>query len=319
MNAAATEKTKQLYQFLQQNYGQKIVTGQYVSDSSGKELDEIYNITGKYPLIRFADMNAYSPNGGDETKATAVADSLAWAEEGGVVGLSWLWNAPTGTASFYEKDTSFDLKTAVTDADVAGKSEEELSKMVSNGEISQNCYALISDIDRISAALKPLADADVPVLWRPLPEAGGGWYWWGADGAETYQWLWNLMYTRMTEYHHLNNLLWVWNGQSSSFLVDSSQYDIASLDLYVEKEETYGSRYEQYVALRNMVSSGKLLAISECSNLPDMNAMFRDNAVWSFFGLWYAPYLGEYTDNNALVEFYNSEAALTREDYTPAG
>lgn len=75
------------------------------------------------------------------------------------------------------------------------------------------------------------------------------------------------MYTRMTEYHHLNNLLWVWNGQSSSFLVDSSQYDIASLDLYVEKEETYGSRYEQYVALRNMVSSGKLLAISECSNL----------------------------------------------------
>ena len=105
----------------------------------------------------------------------------------------------------------------------------------------------------------------------------------------------------------------------TSFLVDSSQYDIASLDLYVEKEETYGSRYEQYVALRNMVSSGKLLAISECSNLPDMNAMFRDNAVWSFFGLWYAPYLGEYTDNNALVEFYNSEAALTREDYTPAG
>ena len=319
VNAAATEKTKQLYQFLQQNYGQKIVTGQYVSDSSGKELDEIYNITGKYPLIRFADMNAYSPNGGDETKATAVADSLAWAEEGGVVGLSWLWNAPTGTASFYEKDTSFDLKTAVTDADVAGKSEEKLSKMVSNGEITQNCYALISDIDRISAALKPLADADVPVLWRPLPEAGGGWYWWGADGAETYQWLWNLMYTRMTEYHHLNNLLWVWNGQSSSFLVDSSQYDIASRDLYVEKEETYGSRYEQYVALRNMVSSGKLLAISECSNLPDMNAMFRDNAVWSFFGLWYAPYLGEYTDNNALVEFYNSEAALTREDYTPAG
>ena len=54
--------------------------------------------------------------------------------------------------------------------------------MVSNGEITQNCYALISDIDRISAALKPLADADVPVLWRPLPEAGGGWYWWAQTG-----------------------------------------------------------------------------------------------------------------------------------------
>ena len=47
-----------------------------------------------------------------------------------------------------------------------------------------------------------------------------------------------------------------------------------------------------------------------------MNAMFRDNAVWSYFGLWYAPYLGEYTDNNTLMEFYNSEAALTREDFS---
>ena len=74
----------------------------------------------------------------------------------------------------------------------------------------------------------------------------------------------------------------------TSFLVDSSMYDIAALDLYVEKDQTYGSRYEQYVALRNM-SAGKILAISECSNVPDMNAMFRDNAVWSYFGLWYAP------------------------------
>ena len=315
VNSKATARTQQLYQFLQQNYGSKIITGQYASDSSGKELDEIYNITGKYPLIRFADMNAYSPNGGDSQNATAVADSLAWAKDGGVVGLSWLWNAPMGTGTIYEKDTSYDLKTAVTDEDIAGKSLEELSAMVTEGKISQNCYALVSDIDSISEALQPLADADVPVLWRPLPEAGGGWYWWGSDGAENYQWLWKLLYTRMTEYHHLNNLLWVWNGQSSSFLVDSSMYDIAALDLYVEKDQTYGSRYEQYVALRNM-SAGKILAISECSNVPDMNAMFRDNAVWSYFGLWYAPYLGEYTDNNTLMEFYNSEAALTRENFS---
>ena len=83
VNSKATAKTQQLYQFLQQNYGSKIITGQYASDSSGKELDEIYNITGKYPLIRFADMNAYSPNGGDSQNATAVADSLAWAKDGG--------------------------------------------------------------------------------------------------------------------------------------------------------------------------------------------------------------------------------------------
>lgn len=315
VNASATAQTKQLYQFLTENYGSKIITGQYASDNTNQELDEIYAVTGKYPMIRFADMGAYSLNGGDPQKATAVADSLSWAEEGGIVGLSWLWNAPTGTATIYAKDTSFDLAAAVTDADLAMYSQQELSRMVANGEISQNCYALIQDIDAISDAMQPLANADVPILWRPLMEAGGGWYWWGYAGAEAYGWLWDLMYTRMTEYHQLNNLLWIWNGQSSSFLVEESQYDIASLDLYVDKAEVYGSRYEQYVALRNM-APGKILAISECSNVPDMNTMFRDNAVWSFFGLWYAPYLGEYTDNNALIEIYNSEGALTREDFS---
>ncbi|WP_298481576.1 glycosyl hydrolase [uncultured Ruminococcus sp.] len=315
VNTDATAKTKQLYQFLTKNYGSKIITGQYVSDSSDGELNQIYTVTGKYPMIRFADMGAYSPNGGDSRKATAVEDSLAWAEEGGVVGLSWLWNAPTGTDTIYAKDATFDLAEAVTDADVAMCSPQELSKMEENGEISASCYALLQDIDAISAAMQPLADADVPVLWRPLGEAGGGWYWWGSAGADAYCWLWDLMYTRMTAYHKLNNLLWVWNGQSSSFLVEESQYDIASLDLYVDKAEVYGSRYEQYVALRNMVP-GKMLAISECSTVPDMNAMFRDNAVWSFFGLWYAPYLGEYTDNSTLIAIYNSEGALTREDFS---
>ena len=189
--------------------------------------------------------------------------------------------------------------------------------MAASGEISEGCYAMIQDIDAVSEQLKKLADADVPVLWRPLMEAGGDWFWWGASGADAYRWLWELMYTRMTEYHQLNNLLWIWNGQSSSYQVDKSQYDIASLDVYVkDKTEAYGSRYEQYVALRNM-TGGKLLALSECSTVPDMNAMFRDNAVWSFFGLWYAPYLGEYTSNDALLSVYHSEGALVRGDYQP--
>lgn len=316
VNSSASPEAKRLLRFLTDNYGQKIITGQYVSDHTGKELDKIYITTGKYPLIRFADMSAYSRNGGDATSATVIEDSLAWAQEGGVVGLTWYWYAPTGNGTVYAEEATFDLAAAVTDADIVNKSDQELAKMASVGEISQACYALLQDIDNVSVALKELADANVPVLWRPLMEAGGGWYWWGAAGADAYRWLWNLMYTRMTEYHHLNNLLWVWNGQSSNYLVEENQYDIASLDLYVDQEEPYGSRYEQYVALRNM-TSGKLLAISECSTVPDMNAMFRDNAVWSFFGLWYAPYLGEYTDDNALIAVYNSEGALTREDYMP--
>lgn len=314
VNASATPATQDMLLFFTENYGAKIITGQYASDSTNQEMDQIYNATGKYPVIRFADMGPYSRNSGEAEKATAVEDSLAWAQEGGIPGLTWYWNAPTGEGTVYAEDTTFDLAVAMTDKDIAMLTEQELATMATNGEISQACYALVQDIDTISTELKKLADADVPILWRPLPEAGGGWYWWGSAGADAYRWLWNLLYTRMTNYYQLNNLLWVWNGQSSNFMVDETQYDMASVDLYVDKEEPYGSRYEQYVALRNMTKN-KVLAISECSTTPDMNAMFRDNAVWSFFGLWYAPYLGEYTDNTALIDMYNSEGTLTREDY----
>ena len=311
---AASDAAGDLLAFLTENYGKKIITGQHVSDSKNKELEQIYQTTGKYPLIRFADLGAYSRNGGDRTEATVIEDSLKWAENGGIVGLSWLWNAPSGEATIYDKDTSFDLSTVVTTQDIAQCSAAELRAMAQDGIISQDCYALVMDIDAVSEQLKVLADADIPVLWRPLPEAGGGWYWWGAHGESNYNWLWNLVHERMTEYHQLHNLLWVWNGQSSKYLVDETTYDIASLDLYVSQDEVYGSRYEQYMALSNM-TSGKLQALSECSTVPDMNAMFRDHTVWSYFGLWYDQYLNEYTSEDDLIAIYNSEGALTLGDY----
>lgn len=312
----ASDGAVELYQFLTSQYGSKIISGQYVSSSDNTELEEIYLTTGKYPLIRFADVGAYTD--GDTENATAVEDSLAWAEEGGVVGLIWTWNAPSGTEDVLAENTDFSLADAVTEEDVATCTLSELQYMLQAGTITEECYDLICDIDTIAEALEPLAEADVPVLWRPLMEAGGEWYWWGASGADAYIWLWDLLYTRMTEYHDLHNLLWVWNGQSESYLVDTDEFDIASLDLYVdETEDEFGSRYEQYVALSNMVS-GKMFAMSECSTFPDINAIFRDNAVWSFFGLWYDTYFeAAFEDTENLISVYNSEAVLTREDYTP--
>ena len=111
-------------------------------------------------------------------------------------------------------------------------------------EISPECAAILRDIDSIATALKPLAEQDIPVLWRPLPEAGGGWYWWGADGAASYRWLWNLLWHRMTDYHQLHNLIWVWNGQSQDFLVD--YYDIAAMDIYLDENQQFQSRYEDF-------------------------------------------------------------------------
>ena len=53
---------------------------------------------------------------------------------------------------------------------------------------------------------------DVPVLWRPLHEAYGGWFWWGACGPKAFEQLWRLMFTRFTQVHQLHNLIWVYTA-----------------------------------------------------------------------------------------------------------
>ena len=115
----------------------------------------------------------------------------------------------------------------------------------------------------------------------------------------------------------------MWNGQSDSFLVPEDTYDIASVDVYLETKMEYGSRYEQYQSLARITDGRKLLALSECSSIPNQEMMQLDNSLWSFFGLWYGEYLmnpdGTFADtyysSSDLYNLYNSELALSLNDF----
>ena len=72
---------------------------------------------------------------------------------------------------------------------------------------------MIKDIDYTAGLLKKLQDNKVPVIWRPLHEAAGGWFWWGAQGAAPCKKLWQVMFDRMVNHHGLHNLIWVWTRE----------------------------------------------------------------------------------------------------------
>ncbi len=321
-NKEAGKSAKELMDFLTENYGKYVLTGQYASSDKNEELDLIYRITGKYPAIRFSALHT---NGKTFDSAFKDIDACAdWYHKGGIVGLMWYWEAPSkAKPSVYSKETDFRLKDAMTDIDIAEMTQEEIRGLYGEGKISEQCYGLILDIDNMAGQLTSLKNKGVPVLWRPLHEGYGDWFWWGASGVDAYKWLWELMYRRYTNVYELDNLIWIWNGQSESTLVNKSTFDIASLDIYLDSGKDYGSRYEQFLALQNIVGKDKLIALSECSTVPDIDASFRDNAMWSFFGLWYGKYIrddkGEYsekfTSKDALIRAYNSDGALTLDEY----
>ncbi len=323
VNKNAGESAKELMSFLSDNYGKYIITGQYAYGGDNSELDLIYRTTGKYPVIRFSNFDI--PDQSFDGSFKEVDAAAEWYLNGGISCVSWFWKAPSEKkSSIRTEETDFDLSKAVTDKEIAELTEEELRELYSKGDISKECYGLILDIDNMAGQLTSLKNRGVPVLWRPLPEGYGNWYWWGAKGADSYKWLWKLMYDRLTKYFGLDNLIWIWNGQSDSTLVDKHTFDIAAVDLYFNDEKDYGNRYyEEFAAVQKFVGSDKLIAISECGCVPDMDTAFRDNAVWSFFGVWYGKYIQtekgtyneEFTSKEALVRAYNSDGAMTLDEY----
>jgi mannan endo-1,4-beta-mannosidase len=65
-------------------------------------------------------------------------------------------------------------------------------------------------LDRMAAALSELRDAGVIVLWRPMQEMNGFWFWWG-DDPEGYRAVYADMFDYFTREKGLNNLLWVYS------------------------------------------------------------------------------------------------------------
>lgn len=221
MNPDANADAVQLYDYLLSIYGSNILSGQ--QDLSWAEW--VAEQTGKTPALVSVDLMDYSPSRveyqGDI--ATTVEDAIEFAERGGIVSVLWHWNAPVGLydteeqpwwSGFYTEATDFNVATALADTTNA------------------NYTLLIRDIDAIAEELLRLQDAGVPVLWRPLHEAEGGWFWWGAQGAEPAKELWELMYDRLTNHHGLNNLIWVWNSIAADWYPNPDTVDILSADVY---------------------------------------------------------------------------------------
>ena len=161
---------------------------------------------------------------------------------------------------------------------------------------------LDKDIAIVAGYLAKLQDAGIPVLWRPLHEAAGdytwgAWFWWGNDGVQTTKKLWIYLYDQLTNRYGLNNLIWVWNMQTSDAgkpaskekLIEAypgDQYvDIVGVDIYNDESDVDAT--DIYNLLSAATGERKILAISEIGNFIDFEQGVTNEACWSFFMTWY--------------------------------
>lgn len=315
-NKNADIGARTLYDYLCKNFGKKVILGQHDSVGGTVESQFIYENTGKNPAIRFGDMSMFTDP--SYTEDNEIPSALGWAKDGGIVAYMWHWSAPSGGSSCYSEETKFDISKAVTKEDISMKNIEELEDMRQKGKISKECLELVKDIDSISKQLALLRDDGVPVIWRPLHEASNGYFWWGKDEA-SYKWLWELMYKRQTNYHKLDNLIWVWSAQNAGWYVGDKMCDILSADVY---DNGTGSGQINSMLFLRSISKTKPIAMSECGAFPEIQSIADENAMWSFICQWGGNFLiteeGSLNEENNTAEalglMYNNNLVVTRED-----
>lgn len=313
VNENATDNAKRLMSYLCDTYGSAIISGQYCDTGmNGWENMMIHNNTGEYPAILGLDMGYYSQTGVDHNVSISTTEqAIAYWEKGGIVTLCWHWLTPekyvSGTwySSFYKEHTNINVTKILS-----GKDEEGYE-------------LLLKDIDNIAKQLLIMQEAGVPILWRPLHEASGGWFWWGREGAETYKKLYILLYEKLTYEYGLNNLIWVWNGQDGDWYPGDEYVDIVGIDIY-PAAHSYGSQANAFLETWNFCDSNKMVVLSENGTMIDPELSVRDRAMFAFFCTWSGEfvmndglrksYSEAYTELEMLKKIYSSDYVITRSE-----
>jgi mannan endo-1,4-beta-mannosidase len=211
--------------------------------------------------------------------ASYTENLISFAGQGHVIALCWHWNAPANLLDiadepwwkgFYTKATTFDVAKALADTNSIG-------------------YALLlRDMDAIAAQLGKFSAADIPVLWRPLHEAEGGGFWRGTKGPGPFKQLWRLLFYRLTVYHGLHNLIWVYSTDKSNpdpaWYPGDNVVDVIGFDGYPkDRDDTLRPAWAN---LKKRFDGKKLIALTEFGGVPDVERMQNYGVWWSWFSSW---------------------------------
>ena len=310
----ATQAVRRVMDYLASQYGTKTLSGQ----QDPPQVDYLQATTGKYPAVLSNDFIEYSPSRvehGARPEGT-TEKMIEYSKAGYLVSMCWHWNAPKDLervstddkgvttkepwwSGFYTRATTFDVQKALANP---------------NGE---DYKLLVRDMDVIAAQLKKFDAAGVPVLWRPLHEAEGGWFWWGAKGPESFKQLWRLMYDRFTRVHNLHNLIWVYSsGTDPKWYPGDAYVDIAGIDQYPSDwSDPLSSVWD---TLKQQHDGRKMIALSEFGGVPDVEKMRRYGVRWAYFASWTNELGPRKLPKPDLTRIYNSNVVITRDELPSA-
>lgn len=342
VNPNANAAARKLYTMLWDNYGVKTLSGVQSSHSHTNDVvNAVAAATGRHPALAGYDFIflQFSPTPAGWSWVRDYTDISSQVEQwknGGVVCYMWHWNAPKDEETFRKNITSDGSYAFYCPGSGNGGSETNFDIREALKENTWQHEFILKDIDEVAVTLKKLQKEGVPVLFRPLHEAagnytrynpaGGAWFWWGRYGARYCKELWNLLQDRLVKNHGLDNIIWVWTvdvvqgfeKEAAEWYPGDDRVDIVGFDVYANDK---GAKPDQFAFLQNVTKGRKILAVSECGNIPSPEENILAGYPWSWFMVWPTAKndvidISGYPLNTAAYwkELMNSPFVITRED-----
>jgi mannan endo-1,4-beta-mannosidase len=286
--------------------GKGILSGQHnYPNQRSLDTDRVQAITGKYPAIWGSDFGF--TDGEDKDAIThrdlMIEEAKKQAAAGSIIYLCWHVVRPT------EEEP---VKPGIgwRESVQAKLTDDQWAELITPDTPLHKRWERY--VDTAAGYLKQLQDAHIAVLWRPMHENNGGFFWWGGrPGVGGTQQLYREMYARMVYVHHLDNLVWVWNqnapsGNAAEFFdyFPGKQYvDIVSYDNYGPLKDSY---YYSMLAL----ADGKPVALGEVGRPPSAEVL-KTQTKWAWFMVWAGMV------NDGIKTVYADPHTLNRGDPLP--
>lgn len=295
-------EARRVLEYLESQYGKKTLAA-----STSGVAPFVYEATGRLPAIQGFDLSGWNSPAWGKTYTPVVESTIAyaqaWWKRGGIVQMQFHWKNPTRPDGSAWAGTPPARGTGPVDVAAAITPGTPVHK------------ALMEDLKKHADYLQKLADAKVPVLWRPFHEIDGGWFWW-TDTAqpENTAALWRLEYDYLVKERKLHNLIWVYSAGVHAggykklckkekkeetlegeiafrkrYYPGAQYVDIAGIDIYPglgygpPTEDVYPKAFK----IMEQVAPGKMLAMCESGVPLNPDLMQKDGPKWLYNLQWF--------------------------------
>ena len=307
--------------YLESIYGKQTLSG----ISGTKNAEAIRQETGKDPAIVAIDLSGWNSPTWGKTYTPVVqgyinAVKATW-EKGSIVSMQFHWKhplKPDGTAWVGKHGNGppsgpYDMAAATK----PGTPERK---------------AFMEDLAKHADYLQQLAQARIPVLWRPFHEIDGGWFWWtDKEHPENTAEMWRAMFNYLVKERKFHNLIWVYSAglhanakgkdvaqveYRKRFYPGDAYVDISGIDIYPNtyfgwgkpQEDTYQKAWD----IMRQVTPNKMLALCEGEAIPNPDLMAKDGPKWLYCLPWWGP--GKAHPAEWIKKTYTHEFVITRDE-----